>query len=318
MPVRDLEVIDVRASRTLGALILVGALLTATEVAASATCLVTDKGTGESFRSLQAAIDAARDGDVLEVRGRCMGSTWIGTFDRGKELTIRGIPTTSHPRPALDAQNVARVLTIRGKSRIRIVDLLITGGNAAGSPPTATHLGGGIMLWGGRLTLAGTTSVSGNRALTGAGVYMTDGLLVLTGSASITDNTWYAAPGHSANPGGGISLRQNGTILMKGHSLVARNEAKRGGGGIFIGWHTRLAMRDSAAIHANTARLGGGVWQGEDSQTWLYGSAAVTRNVATERGGGILVFGGALFVCSDLVRISPNQPDDPPETKSCT
>jgi hypothetical protein len=53
----------------------------------------------------------------------------------------------------------------------------------------------------------------------------------------------------------------------------------------------------------------------------MRGSASVTGNevVATAgiEGGGILLGEGTLYVCSDLVRISPNDPDDPPEFLPC-
>jgi len=48
-------------------------------------------------------------------------------------------------------------------------------------------------------------------------------------------------------------------------------------------------------------------------------AASVTGSVAGIVGGGIFNDpAGKVFVCSDLVAISPNDPDDPPETLPCT
>ena len=82
---------------------------------------------------------------------------------------------------------------------------------------------------------------------------------------------------------------------------------------------------DSSAVSGNTARYGGWIYLVRDdylyteSTVTLNGSSSVTGNTATEGlGGGILNHNAAVFVCSALVAIRPNDPDDPPVTLPCT
>ena len=88
------------------------------------------------------------------------------------------------------------------------------------------------------------------------------------------------------------------------------------------GGPSRLVVTAGESITGNTATRGGGVYNSHaeyfDPRVVLKGAAAVIRNVANGAGGGIFNEpGGKVLVCSVLVTISPNDPDDPPPTRSC-
>jgi predicted outer membrane repeat protein len=96
--------------------------------------------------------------------------------------------------------------------------------------------------------------------------------------------------------------------------MVHANIATGNGGGVFL-FNGHLVVRESGSITANEAgNYGGGVYA--ESKMTLRGSAKVTGNTAASSGG--IYSDLRVFVCSSSVKISPNNPDDPPNTKSCT
>jgi hypothetical protein len=286
------------------------------QAGAATTCHVGNARTQATFTTLQEAVNSARSGDTLWIRGVCMGHTRIGAEGQELSLVLRGRATDQVPHATLDARGTSRVLSVIGKTDLRIVDLTLPGG-AASRGSHAEHLGGGIYKTFGKLVLAGSTSITGNQARIGGGVYQFKGTLILAGTASITHNTWYRAPGHGGCYGGGVRIGTGGSgrVVMKGSSLIARNSSKTMGGGILAGASTTVVMRDDASIRRNTAGVGAGIRAGSDDELWLYDRSSVVHNVATKKGGG--VFGGTVYACSALARLSPNDPDDPPPMLPC-
>jgi hypothetical protein len=135
----------------------------------------------------------------------------------------------------------------------------------------------------------------------------------------IPSTLWYPTQsyGYGEATGGGISLEQNGTIVLKGSSAVTGNRTDRWGGGIDLGWHGTLIMRGASVVCDNAAERGGGVRMRRRSEVWLYDGSSVVGNQATDWGGG-LAGRGLVHVCSGNAAISPNDPDDPPPTLPCT
>jgi hypothetical protein len=78
-----------------------------------------------------------------------------------------------------------------------------------------------------------------------------------------------------------------------------------------------LTLNDSSSVSRNSAvdgGLGGGIYNFATYTITLSGSSSVTKNEASV-GGGIYNDGGTVFVCAgSVVRLSPNDPDDPPST----
>ena len=208
-----------------------------------------------------------------------VGGTCIGeTVIRTTRLRLKGIATPEQPTPTLDGARLSRVLTVVS-ARVVIRDLAITNGKA--------RSGGGInvslanfLATRPLVTLRGDTSVTGNTARWyGGGIYNVGGTVILNDSASVTGNT-------AGTEGGGIF--NYGDLILNGLASVTGNTAEDDGGGIY--------------------NVGGTVI--------LNDSASVTGNTAGTEGGGIFTFEGRrVFVCSDEVAISPNDPDDPPKVR---
>jgi hypothetical protein len=208
--------------------------------AATKTCGVRNTTLGKSYRAsagtgLQVAIDAARPGDTIAVRGRCVGNYSIGT-----SLTLVGRATSSYPTATLDGGRTGTVVRVTGAD-VTLDGLLITNGSAGGvtnsagtvrviggtiSGNTTAGSGGGISTGlGGSVTLTGS-SVSGNTAVNGGGIAAGFGTVTLSGS-SVSGNTASANGGGISNSGGTVSLL---------NSQVSGNNASPtlgSGGGIF-------------------------------------------------------------------------------------
>jgi hypothetical protein len=114
----------------------------------------------------------------------------------------------------------------------------------------------------------------------------------------------------AAGSGGGI-YNWEAALILNDSSSVSMNTTAGSGGGIF-GSYAETTMNDASSVSGNTARYGGGGISNEATLT-LNGSSSVTGNTATNGfGGGIRNRGlGHVYVCSDLVVLSPNDPDDP-------
>jgi hypothetical protein len=94
---------------------------TSVSAANAATCSVTNSDTGRSFPRLQDAVDAAKPGARLVVKGMCRGTTVI---DKG--VVIEGVRTTT--RPLLAGGHEGIVLTVRRGVAAAVQDLAIEGG----------------------------------------------------------------------------------------------------------------------------------------------------------------------------------------------
>jgi predicted outer membrane repeat protein len=212
-------------------------------------CRVTDTSSGAApSTDLQDVIDRARPGARIQVEGTCLGH-----FTVHRDLTVVGVPTRVQPTPTLDATDsrcgrghpcfVVRI-TSRGdrpSPRVTLTNLTITGGQK--------YKGAGILKKEGKLTLRGSTSVTGNRAhWLGGGIYSPSGTVVLRGHASVSDNVVF---GHRGT-GGGINGRR---VVMKGSARVTGNSAYYAGGGIA----GAVVLRGHSAVTDNfVQRLGGG------------------------------------------------------------
>lgn len=257
------------------------------------SCAVSNTRNHKGYASLQQAVSAAKGGDTLEVKGRCVGST---TVDR--EITLQGITNNAFPgTPTLDGAGQGRVLRINaGTTTIR--DLTITGGATTGvgggifvataavledivvtgNSAGATQFGGGIEVdLGSRLTLIDST-VSGNTAGSSAGIDMFRAAATLINS-SVTGNHATRAP--STEPDG----------CGFGDPLVVYSCA----GGVW-NYQGTLALVDSTVGGNTAAYRGGGVASyvrffddgtPRSGLTLLSGASSISGNAAGDRGGGI-------------------------------
>jgi hypothetical protein len=300
---------------------------------AAASCIVHNRTSGAVHRgggaNLQAAIDEASSGDTLAIRGICVGRFRIEATDQTYELTLLGVSTDGFPTPTLDAARHGRVLSIQ-RATVSIADLTITRG-----AHVARGWGGGIWLNRGSLTLSGTTAVRRNRANYGGGIYAYDGSILLGGSATIRGNRGGGINAMSTNvtlgssssivanrdaSAGGVAIK-DGTLTLHDSSSIRRNRNWLfGGGAVHMYARASVVMDGSTRIVGNTAttKAGGIFVHTKKGTVFLYDDASITGNQAGKVGGGVYVPStGKVYLCSPGVRISPNDPDDPPPTLPC-
>ena len=330
------------------ALALILTLEVSPAAAASAkACRVTNTDSGRSFPRLQQAVDAAKPGARLVVKGTCHGGTFID-----KDLAIRGVRSERRGKPILDGDEKTRVLTVKPKVEASLRGLVIRDGVAPDGIPS----GGGITNKG-RLTLRdvvlrdnnvihlwerhlqpgcpadmGPHPDMGQRGLgSGSALYNTGhatlggmtrisrnygclrnlGVLVMNDSSSIDSCLMYF---------GADRLWNDGSLVMNDSSSIW------GTGGV---WNRGdLTLNDASSIHDNlhtsTWRVPG-PWGGvvNEGTLTMTGSSSIHHNEAVSfsgvgmagRGGGIYNAGGGTLVgvnCAPhtYANVYGNTPDD--------
>jgi len=141
--------------------------------------------------------------------------------------------------------------------------------------------GGGVIAWGGYVTIKGGT-ISGNTAAENGGGIITNLKLEISGNANITNNT--AKDGN----GGGIYFY---STYSGSASMIVSDSVK-------ISGNTASDGNDDG-----TGGLGGGIYVEKGNFTLSGGS--ITGNTATGNGGGIY-FNGSTFKISGKLDISEN------------
>jgi predicted outer membrane repeat protein len=300
-----------RRLAALGATMVLAAMAFATPVAAAKpTCLVVDVASNTSFRSLQAAVDAASPAAELRVKGTCVGNTTIV-----KDLVIRGKSNRGFGPATLDGANDGRVLTVHGGVTVTLDSLLVRNGNAT--------FGGGIATVfdlddPGLNVLTVIDSVIRDNAATDYG----GGIANDHGNVTLIDTT---VRQNSAVIGGGIhNSRDQGDLSLKGASSVRNNDASGDGGGIYADTHGNVELHDKSSVHHNSAGgNGGGIYVG-DSVVRLNDTSSVHSNSAGGNGGGVFIAAMfAVFELLDAGSITGNSPNnvcsaDWPGSPGCT
>ena len=230
---------------------------------------------GCAYSSIQAAVDAANDGDVIKVAQGTYtdihvraGITQVVYIS--KTVTLQGGYTTSNwatPDPTahpttLNAQGQGRVLVITGTSTATVEGLHITGGDATGL---------GALLWGGDA---------------GGGVYVVGATPVLSHNV-IYGNTSSTAGGDLDNGGGVCALNSDAKFYA---NTIYSNTAGQFGGGLFLVYGAPLLSQN--VITGNIADYyGGGLFL--DWSGGTFNGNIIAGNEGTQRGGGLYLASGS-------------------------
>lgn len=276
--------------------LLVTALVCGASAGFGAAETAVDCGSGAS---LQAAINTAAAGTILDISGTCKG-----TFTIGKSLVLRGVAGA-----VLDGQRAGTTLTIT-KGKVRVTRMTITGGGYG------DHVG---ILNAGTL-MAVRVTVTGNvPGDDGNGGIQNSGTLVLqrsTVAANTGDDTAGVANFGTATvdrttigPNGGVGITTTGSLTLT-DSTVMRNHATYVGGIENSGTMSVL----NSTIANNDAFNGSGAGIVNDrGGTLTVTRSTISGNTADEIGGGIYNDGTATVTATIL---AGNTDENGPEVPS--
>lgn len=277
---------------------------------------------GTTYETLQAAIDAAENGDTVVLAKDVTENININksiTLDlKGKTLSGDGTNTVVK----ISTQNDAEIVVQNGT---------ITGGNTS-------YSGGGFNIQSGKVTIKNCTIKNNTAKIAGGGLNISGSANVEIIGCKINDNTvigssggaiyqasGYANDGYYNNTckivdtelknnravvggavGMGASLYHDGitnaaggkgvtaTFIMEGESVIDGNTASYRGGGVYLtGNGSRFLMKDGTiSNNSATGYEGGGIWATN------YGG--VTIENGTIRDNTAKTYGGAIYMKANI------------------
>ncbi|MBC8377097.1 MAG: hypothetical protein H8E26_13710 [FCB group bacterium] len=233
-----------------------------------------------SFSTIQSAIDASVDGDIVRVN--------VGTYVENINFNGKDITVESVGGPELTTidgnQNGSTVLIMSGESENAVLDgFTIT--NGTGMPgETSDVLGGGILIHYASSPTLKNLIVSGNSAVIGlepdgAG----GGIAVSVQSNPVLENIIIA--NNNSVWGGGLSIAHSSSPSVKGLKIYG-NTVSQAGGGVYIGQMATPYFED-VYIHDNVGVAGGGLFLHDHARPTL-NKITVEGNRGTNGGGGML------------------------------
>ncbi|MGD2146651.1 MAG: choice-of-anchor Q domain-containing protein [Anaerolineae bacterium] len=296
----------------------------------SGSCAARTNDGATTYGTVQEAVDAAGEGELVKVAGTCTGVglrngiVQVVYLDKG--LTIQGGYTTSNwttPDPVahattLDAQGLGRGMVISGSIAPTVAGLRIEGGKSdgLGGSPWDTDSGGGLLIQGATAVISGNVIYSNSSPYLGGGVFIHGGashlvdntisgntsrgygggVYLSSSSATLKGNTIHDNHATSFGDGGGIDLYQSPATL-DGNTITG-NSARNGGGG--VGVYQSDATLVNNVVDDNTSYSSGGGLQLYYSDATLRGNL-VTGNTAGAGGAGLYVNGGAPTLVNNVV-----------------
>ena len=285
--------------------------------ATSATCTVTNTDTGRTFPRLQQAVDVAKPGARLVVKGTCVGKTFIG-----KRLVIEGVRTHRFGRPKLSGAGTTRVLHIGERAQVKLWGVEILRGRSY------SIYGAGIFN-AGKLVLRDVV-VHGNTLCYGGFAVTNSGFLSMRGSSSVSHNrcerfsdyeragrggianggrfVMYDASSIEGNAEGG--LVNNGTVTMNGTSSIRGNRAVESvAAGVYNHEHSVLTMNDASTISDNVTDFAGGVSNygtfTMNDMSSIRGNRATLGSVGGVASLGTFTMTGASSIVGNTAVVSP-------------
>jgi len=241
-------------------------------------------GASPCYATVQAAVDAASEGDVIKVAQGTytdihvrQGITQVVYVS--KTVSIRGGYTTtnwtrsdSQAYPVvLDAQGKGRVFYIAGHIGPTISDLRVAGGDATGlgGDPWGDDAGGGIFADTFSIVLRNLI-VQDGKAYRGGGVFLSafDGRIE---SCHIFSNT--------ADSGGGMYLLGGHARLER--NIIRANTAEWGGGGLFINGTRTILANEVIIQNQALAYEAGGIFIYDSTSDMMHATFAANNSRST-------------------------------------
>jgi predicted outer membrane repeat protein len=313
-------------------------LLAALVVTADLSAAVLTVGTtgGCDHASVQAALDAAANGDEIRVRT----DTYNEVVFVGKSVRIIGgfvdctdATPTEFQKATISAPagSDAPVVSIASSTQVELVRLILTSADHAGE-------GGGLLIGSSSNVAIELTEFVGNSASQGGGAYVGQSATLRTlgpFGAIISGNTATSVGGGiyvrslatldfetlpaalvsisdnvASSSGGGIFHGGRGTVLLS-NTTVDANHADFEGGGIYSGPATGPALirLTDVAVQNNTAPHGAGLrlWgNGDHSKVLEFVGGMLVGNAAGNSGGGANL-SGTVEAIFEQVEVRGNQ-----------
>lgn len=280
--------------------------------AGAATWLVTRDGAGD-FATIQAALDAAAPGDIIELAD----GTFTGPGNRdldyqGKDLVVRSQSGDAEAciidcQANVDDQH--RGVWFQGgeTAAARLENLTIVGGYVESGSPLPDGIGGAIMIMGDSApTLAGLI-LRENMAMSGGALAIWEASPTIVDCRFLDNSGWWGAGGaismyyaeltepitgclmrgnESHQAGGGVSMIS--CVARFEHCVFQDNGLSHGyGGGLEI-YNESVVAAYACTFVGNQAENGGGIASWYDSELQLQ-KCTVADNEATSSGGGVFV-----------------------------
>jgi hypothetical protein len=274
-----------RVIRRLAAAAVVAVFLMSGSSGMAATETSVDCGAGAD---LQAAIDAAPKGTILDITGTCVGS-----FTVSKNLVLRGVSNA-----VLDAQGRDVTLTVT-KGHVRLARLTVTG---AGVPDRTGDGGidnaGTLTLF--RVTVTGNVGVSASAGVFNRGTMIVQRSLITQNDGSSNDAAAVSNIGSvtiekttiSSNPAVGIASR--GTLTVT-DSTVSGNHGVVVAGGLDVSGTTTIIRSTIANNSSQNGDDGAGVSNGG---TLTITESTIVGNRADFEGAGLFNSGTATIAAT--------------------
>jgi len=274
-------------------------------------CEARVQGSGVVYTDVQAAIDAAPPGGVVQLAGACRGVATRGGLTQtayvSKSLTLRGgyagLGDWGAPDPLayptlLDAQNTGRALVIIGPATVTVEGLTLTGGKANGLGGLPGYdASGGVYLSGATVTLtncavvSNTISTGGGR---GGGVAINGGSVVIANSR-LAFNRADDGSDYTSEYGGGLYV-YGGTVQVL-NSELSDNYTYRGSGAY-------LAQNGDFTFTGNIIARNALAWGGAGGGIYLEEGALRFENntVEANQGEGVYAQGAGLRIAGNTFR----------------